>query len=51
VHDYYVFRVKAPERSRGRGDLYELLDTIPGDEAFKPLEESACPALRRGGAR
>jgi branched-chain amino acid transport system substrate-binding protein len=51
VHDYYVFRVKAPERSRGRGDLYELLDTIPGEEAFKPLEESACPALRQGGAR
>jgi len=28
-------------------DLYNLLATIPGDQAFRPLGQSACPALRK----
>ncbi|UFN49720.1 ABC transporter substrate-binding protein [Roseomonas sp. OT10] len=46
VHDYYLFRVKEPGASQGPDDLYEVLATVPGDRAFKPIEESACPALR-----
>jgi branched-chain amino acid transport system substrate-binding protein len=45
VHDYYVFRVKAPVASSGPNDIYDLVATIPGDQAFRPLSASACPAI------
>ena len=45
VHDFYVFEVKAPDASKGEWDLYKLVATLPGDEAFRPLSESACPAI------
>jgi branched-chain amino acid transport system substrate-binding protein len=45
VRDMYLFRVKSPEQSRYRFDYYELLATIPGNEAFRPQEEGGCPLL------
>lgn len=45
VHDYYVFGVKQPKESHGPWDLYTLLDTIPGAEAFRPLAAGGCPRL------
>lgn len=47
VRDMYLFRVKAPEESRYKFDYYELLATIPGEEAFKPMEEGGCPLLKK----
>lgn len=43
VHDMYLARVKSPSESEGPWDYYEILRTIPGEEAFGPLSESACP--------
>ena len=45
VHDVYVFQVKKPEQSKGEWDLYNTLATIPGDQAFRPLDQGGCPAL------
>jgi branched-chain amino acid transport system substrate-binding protein len=47
VHDFYVFQVKKPADSKGEWDLYDLVATIPGDQAFRPLAQSACPTLKR----
>jgi len=47
VRDMYLFRVKAPQQSKHRFDYYELLATIPGEEAFKPMEEGGCPLLKQ----
>lgn len=47
VHDFYVFQVKKPAESKGEWDLYELVATIPGDQAFRPLVQSACPAIKK----
>jgi len=47
VHDTYVFRVKAPAESKGEWDLYDLIGTVPADQAFRPLSESACPAIAK----
>jgi len=47
VRDMYLFRVKSPEESRYKFDYYKLLATIPGDEAFKPMEEGGCPLLKK----
>jgi branched-chain amino acid transport system substrate-binding protein len=42
VHDMYLARVKSPDESSGQWDYYEILRTIPGDQAFLPLSESTC---------
>ena len=45
VHDMYLARVKSPEESTQKWDYYEILRTIPGDQAFLPLSESTCPLV------
>ncbi|MEH2549153.1 branched-chain amino acid transport system substrate-binding protein [Bradyrhizobium sp. AZCC 2262] len=47
IRDMYLFRVKKPEESKYRFDYYQLLATIPGDEAFKPQEEGGCPLVSK----
>jgi branched-chain amino acid transport system substrate-binding protein len=47
VHDTYLFRVKAPAESKEPFDFYELQATIPAKDAFRPLQESVCPALKQ----
>ena len=47
VHDMYLFEVKKPSESKGRWDDYKLLATIPGNEAFQPLEQSRCPLVKK----
>ena len=34
LHDMYLLRVKAPDRSTGPWDVYDLVATVPGAEAF-----------------
>jgi branched-chain amino acid transport system substrate-binding protein len=43
VHDMYLARVKSPSESTGPWDYYEIIRTIPGEEAYGPLSESTCP--------
>ena len=42
VHDMYLARVKKPSESKGPWDYYEIIRTIPGDEAFATVAESGC---------
>lgn len=46
AHDMYLFQVKTPAESKGSWDLYKLVETIPGDRAFRPLAESDCPLAK-----
>jgi branched-chain amino acid transport system substrate-binding protein len=46
VHDMYLFEVKKPEESKGPWDLYKLIATVPGDEAFRPLDKGGCPLVK-----
>jgi branched-chain amino acid transport system substrate-binding protein len=48
VHDLYLFQVKTPAESKSPWDLYKLVATIPGDQAFQPLSESKCPLVKNG---
>lgn len=48
VHDMYVYEVKKPSESKGEWDFYKLREVIPGDEAFRPLKDSACPLVKKG---
>ena len=45
VHDMYLVKVKTPAESKGPWDYYKVLRTIPGDEAFRPLDQSDCPLI------
>lgn len=47
VHDMLLVQVKRPEESKYPWDYYKILATIPGDEAFRSLEESECPLVKR----
>jgi branched-chain amino acid transport system substrate-binding protein len=42
VHDMYTFKVKAPGESKGRWDDYTVLARVPGDQAFRPLNQGGC---------
>jgi branched-chain amino acid transport system substrate-binding protein len=48
VHDMYVYDVKKPSESKGEWDYYKLREVIPGDQAFRPLKDSACPLVKKG---
>lgn len=45
IHDMHLFQVKAPADSKGDWDLYRRLRTIPGEQAFRPLADGACPMI------
>jgi branched-chain amino acid transport system substrate-binding protein len=47
VHDMYTFRVKAPDASKSRWDIYAVLARIPGDEAFRPLNQGGCKLVTK----
>jgi branched-chain amino acid transport system substrate-binding protein len=41
----YLFQVKTPQESKNPWDVYHVLATTPGAEAFRPLSEHACPLV------
>ncbi len=45
VHDMYLFEIKKPADSKGEWDLYKLVSTIPGKEAYASEAESGCPLV------
>ena len=47
VHDVYVVQVKSPAESKGEWDFLKLVSTVPGDKAFRPINEGGCPAFSK----
>jgi branched-chain amino acid transport system substrate-binding protein len=47
VHDMYFVQVKTPGESRGPWDYYKILATIPGHQAFRPVDEGGCPLVKQ----
>ena len=46
VHDMLLVKVKTPAESKYPWDYYQVVATIPGDQAFRSLTESECPLVR-----
>ncbi|MEP9351541.1 ABC transporter substrate-binding protein [Xanthobacter sp. KR7-225] len=46
VHDLYLLKVKAPAEQKYPWDYLELIRVIPGDTAFRPLNEGGCPLVK-----
>ncbi|MGZ3410582.1 MAG: ABC transporter substrate-binding protein [Xanthobacteraceae bacterium] len=47
VHDVFLVQVKTPSESKGEWDLIKVVSVIPGDQAFRPLADGGCPALKK----
>ncbi|MBL8472556.1 MAG: ABC transporter substrate-binding protein [Rhodocyclaceae bacterium] len=47
VHDMYLVQVKSPAESKKPWDYYNVVATIPGKDAYLPLEKSACPLVKK----
>jgi branched-chain amino acid transport system substrate-binding protein len=47
VHSMRLVQVKTPQQSKGEWDLYNLIEEVPGDRAFRPLSESKCPLVKK----
>ena len=47
IHPAYLFEVKKPSESKGPWDYYKLIGTTPGEQAFRPLSESACALVKK----
>ena len=47
VHDMYLMQVKSPEESKGPWDIYKLLATVRGQDAYRPLQEGGCPLVAK----
>lgn len=45
VHDMYLMQVKTPAESKGEWDLYKLITTVPGDQAYRPMKDGGCPLV------
>jgi branched-chain amino acid transport system substrate-binding protein len=46
IRDMYLFQVKSPAESKSKDDIYKLLATVPGDEAYRPLKDGHCPLIK-----
>ena len=46
IRDMYLFEVKAPSESKSKDDIYKLVATVPGDKAYRPLNEGKCPFVK-----
>ena len=47
IHPVYLFEVKKPSESKGPYDYYKVVQTIPADKAFRPLNEGNCPLVAK----
>jgi branched-chain amino acid transport system substrate-binding protein len=47
VHDMYLVQVKSPQDSKYPWDYYKILRVVPGDEAFRPMDQGNCPLVAK----
>ena len=47
MHSMYLFEVKKPSESKGPYDYYKLIATIPGEDAFRPMDQGECPMVKK----
>ena len=49
VHPYYLLQVRKEGEVKEKYDIFNLVRTIPGEQAFQPLAESGCPLVKQAG--
>jgi branched-chain amino acid transport system substrate-binding protein len=51
VRDMYLLEVKKPEESKGPWDYVKIVEQVPGDQAFRPLDQGGCPLVKKAEAK
>jgi branched-chain amino acid transport system substrate-binding protein len=51
VRDMYLVEVKKPEESKQRWDYLKVVETVRGDQAFRPLDQGGCPLVKKAEAK
>ncbi|MDB5404060.1 MAG: branched-chain amino acid transport system substrate-binding protein [Acetobacteraceae bacterium] len=46
VRDTFLLRAKQPAQSKSEWDLLEVVETIAGVDAFRPMSEGGCPLVK-----
>ena len=46
MRDVVLGRVKQADASKEPWDFFEIIRTVPAEEAFRPLSESECPLVQ-----
>jgi len=46
VHAMYIYRAKKPSESKHDWDYFELVSTLPPEEAFRPMDKGGCPFIK-----
>lgn len=47
IRDMYLARVKKPSESKEPWDYLDIVQTVKGEDAFRPVSESKCPLLKK----
>ena len=45
LRDMYLVQVKKPEESKGSWDYLSIVQTVPGEKAYRPLDKGGCPLV------
>jgi branched-chain amino acid transport system substrate-binding protein len=48
IRDMYLYEVKKPSESTAPWDYFKLVKTVPGDQAYRPLDQGGCPLVKKG---
>ncbi len=51
IRDMYLVKVKAPAESKYPWDYLKIVETVPGDKAFRPLDQGGCPLVKKAATR
>ena len=46
IRDMYLMQAKSPEESKSQWDLTKMIATVPGSEAFRPMNEGGCKLVK-----
>ncbi len=46
IHDMYLAQVKSPAQSKEAWDYYNIVQKIPGADAFGPIADYGCPMVK-----
>jgi branched-chain amino acid transport system substrate-binding protein len=47
IRDMYLLEVKKPGESKYPWDYLKVVETVPGDQAFRPLDQGGCPLVMK----
>ena len=47
IRDLYLYSVKKPEESKRPWDYYNLIAKVPGNDAFRPMQDGDCEYAKK----